>query len=60
MLVAGEVGNKARWCRELRAASSETLMYIKEDLIIPNHLTFNDLIVTQVCVMPYRVPCSWR
>ncbi len=33
--------------RELRAASNDTMMYIKEDLIIPNHLSFYDLIVTK-------------
>eukprot|EP00808_Paulinella_micropora_P029849 g16706.t1 len=32
---------------ELRGISSENLMYIKEDLIIPHHYTFYDLIVTK-------------
>ncbi|GBG31413.1 Protein FAM50-like [Hondaea fermentalgiana] len=30
----------------LRAASADTLMYIKEDMIIPNFLTFYDLIMS--------------
>jgi protein FAM50 len=33
--------------RELRGVSIENLMYIKEDLIIPAHYTFYDLIVTK-------------
>lgn len=32
---------------ELRGVSCENLMYIKEDLIIPHHYTFYDLIVTK-------------
>lgn len=32
---------------ELRGMSPEQLMYIKEDLIIPHHYTFHDLIVSQ-------------
>lgn len=32
---------------ELRGLSSDSLMYIKEDLIIPSHYTFYDLIVTK-------------
>lgn len=32
---------------ELRGISSDNLMYIKEDLIIPGHFTFYDLIVTK-------------
>jgi protein FAM50 len=32
---------------ELRGCSSENLLYIKEDLIIPHHFTFYDLIVTK-------------
>jgi protein FAM50 len=32
---------------ELRGCSSENLLYIKEDLIIPHHYTFYDLIVTK-------------
>lgn len=32
---------------ELRGTSSEGLMYIKEDLIIPQHYTFYDLIITK-------------
>ncbi|KAA8494456.1 Protein FAM50-like [Porphyridium purpureum] len=31
---------------QLRAASSETLMFVKEDLIIPHHYTFYDFIVS--------------
>jgi protein FAM50 len=33
---------------ELRTMSSEGLLYIKEDLIIPHHYTFYDLIATKV------------
>ena len=33
--------------RELRAAPADSLMYIKEDLIIPHHLSFYDLIITK-------------
>lgn len=32
---------------ELRTASSDSLLYIKEDLIIPQHYTFYDLIATK-------------
>jgi protein FAM50 len=32
---------------ELRSVSSDQLLYIKEDLIIPHHYTFYDLIVTK-------------
>jgi protein FAM50 len=32
---------------ELRGISSENLMYIKEDLIIPHHYSFYDLIVSK-------------
>lgn len=32
---------------ELRVLNSDHLMYIKEDLIIPHHVTFYDLIVTK-------------
>lgn len=32
---------------ELRTVSSESLLYVKEDLIIPHHYTFYDLIVTK-------------
>ncbi|XP_062522683.1 protein FAM50A-like [Corticium candelabrum] len=32
---------------ELRGASTESMMYIKEDLIIPHHHTFYEFIVTQ-------------
>ena len=32
---------------ELRVLSGEGLLYVKEDLIIPHHLTFYDLIVTR-------------
>ncbi|KAL5112999.1 hypothetical protein TcWFU_009787 [Taenia crassiceps] len=32
---------------ELRAASADQMMYIKEDLIIPHHYTFYDFIVTK-------------
>jgi len=32
---------------ELRGMNAENLMYIKEDLIIPHHYTFYDLIVTK-------------
>ncbi|CAK0782364.1 hypothetical protein CVIRNUC_005652 [Coccomyxa viridis] len=33
--------------RELRATSVSTLMYVKEDLIIPHHISFYDLISTK-------------
>eukprot|EP01113_Clastostelium_recurvatum_P021318 TRINITY_DN2523_c0_g1_i2.p1 TRINITY_DN2523_c0_g1~~TRINITY_DN2523_c0_g1_i2.p1 ORF type:complete len:350 (-),score=106.94 TRINITY_DN2523_c0_g1_i2:22-1041(-) len=33
--------------RELRGVSAENLMFVKEDVIIPHHLTFHDLIVTK-------------
>jgi len=32
---------------ELRMTSSDSLLYVKEDLIIPHHFTFYDLIVTK-------------
>ena len=32
---------------ELRTMSSDSLLYIKEDLLIPSHYTFYDLIVTK-------------
>jgi hypothetical protein len=32
---------------ELRGASTESMMYVKEDLIIPHHHTFYEFIVTQ-------------
>ncbi|CAM9136111.1 unnamed protein product [Ectocarpus sp. 12 AP-2014] len=32
---------------EMRSVSSENLLYIKEDLIIPHHFSFYDLIVTK-------------
>ena len=32
---------------ELRALSADSLIYVKEDLIIPHYLTFYDLIVTK-------------
>ncbi|RQM29274.1 hypothetical protein B5M09_004528 [Aphanomyces astaci] len=32
---------------DLRGVSTENLMYIKEDLIIPHHVSFYDMIVTQ-------------
>ena len=32
---------------ELRGVSSESLMYVKEDLIIPHHVSFYDLILTK-------------
>ena len=32
---------------ELRAASADQMMYIKEDLIIPHHYAFYDFIVTK-------------
>lgn len=31
----------------LRSTSSEDLLYVKEDLIIPHHFTFYDLIITK-------------
>ncbi|CAN0404138.1 unnamed protein product, partial [Scytosiphon promiscuus] len=31
----------------MRSVSSENLLYIKEDLIIPHHFSFYDLIVTK-------------
>jgi protein FAM50 len=37
----------AQGFHELRALSAENLMYIKEDLIIPHHYSFYDLIVTK-------------
>lgn len=33
--------------RELRSASVENMLYIKEDLIIPHHYTFHELIVNK-------------
>ncbi len=33
--------------RDLRAATADNLMYIKEDLIIPHQLSFYDLIITK-------------
>jgi protein FAM50 len=33
--------------KELKTASADTLMYVKEDLIIPNTISFYDLIVTK-------------
>jgi protein FAM50 len=33
--------------KELRSTNSEDLLYVKEDLIIPQHLSFYDLIVTK-------------
>lgn len=33
--------------RELQSVSSDSLMYVKEDLIIPHHYSFYDLIVTK-------------
>eukprot|EP01031_Cornospumella_fuschlensis_P027418 gene27418-33117_t len=33
--------------KELRSVSNEDLLYVKEDLIIPQHLSFYDLIITQ-------------
>jgi protein FAM50 len=38
---------RSEFPRELRGVSIENLMYIKEDLIIPSHYTFYDLIVTK-------------
>ena len=32
---------------ELRLLSADSLIYVKEDLIIPHHYTFYDLIITQ-------------
>ena len=32
---------------ELRATSSDNLIYVKEDLLIPHHFSFYDLIVTK-------------
>jgi protein FAM50 len=32
---------------ELRMTSSDNLIYVKEDLIIPHHFTFYDLIITK-------------
>ena len=32
---------------ELRTMSAESLLYIKEDLIIPSHFSFYDMIVTK-------------
>ena len=34
-------------CTELRNSSSDNLLYIKEDLIIPHNYSFYDLIVTK-------------
>ena len=36
--------------RELRGCSSDNLLYIKEDLIIPHDMTFHYLIEVCVCV----------
>ena len=36
---------------ELRAATADHLVYIKEDLIIPHHNTFYDFIVNKVCLL---------
>ena len=33
---------------ELRMTSADNLIYIKEDLLIPHHYSFYDLIVTKV------------
>ena len=33
--------------RQVRSSSAEDLMYIKEDLILPHHLTFHELIVNK-------------
>jgi len=33
--------------RDLRTCSADSLMYVKEDLVIPHHLSFYDLIVTK-------------
>ena len=38
--------------RELRNISVSNLMYVKEDLIIPNQYTFYDLIINKVLRMP--------
>ena len=32
---------------ELRMTTSDNLLYVKEDLIIPHHFTFYDLIITK-------------
>ena len=37
----------AKEFHELRMTSSDSLLYVKEDLIIPHHFTFYDLIVTK-------------
>ena len=37
--------------RELRNISVSNLMYVKEDLIIPNQYTFYDLIINKVCAV---------
>lgn len=49
------VGRFLEWVRQdltkdfpdLRHVSSENLMYVKEDLVIPHHLSFYDLIVSR-------------
>lgn len=45
------LGRVQRQCseefRDLRAAGADNLMYVKEDLVIPHHLSFYDLIVTR-------------
>jgi hypothetical protein len=33
--------------RELRAVSLDNLLYIKEDIVLPHHLTFYDLIINK-------------
>ena len=33
--------------REIRSSNAEDLCYVKEDLIIPQHISFYDLIVTK-------------
>lgn len=48
--------------KELRNTSADTLMFIKEDLIIPHHYSFYDFIVTKargVRANPFSNPDSW-
>ena len=33
--------------REMRVASVENMLYVKEDLILPHHLSFYDLIINK-------------
>ena len=54
---------------ELKTASADQLMYVKEDLILPQHSTFFDFIVTKArggsecvysCVSPSAKTPNWE